>query len=515
LYVAEWNNHKIRKIVIATGAVSTFAGTGVFGAADGAGSTATFNRPTGITTDNTNLYVVDTFNHKIRQIVIATGVVSTLAGTGVFGAADGAGTTATFDTPYGITTDGTNLFVADMANQKIRKVVITTGVVSSLTGVANTATTWGAADGAGSVAKFNNPQGITVFGSVLYVADANNSTIRTVSVSTAAVATLAGHAAVASDGIGGAASFNTPNGITSDGSNLYVADTWNNKIRKIVIATGAVSTLAGTGALGAFDGAGTSATFNGPYGITTDGTNLFVTDWSNSAIRKIVIATGVVSTLAGGALGVTDGIGAAALFNGPSGITTDGINLYVADFGNNKIRKIVIATAAVSSLTGGASAAVVSGAVDGSNLTASFNMPSGITTDGVNLYVADSGNNKIRQIVISSGAVSSMTGTANTVMVASMSDGAGINAAFKSPQDITCDGLNLYVTDALNQKIRKIVLATGMVSSLNGAANIASSAGSTDGVGATATFNTPYGITSDGVSLYVTDSGNNTIRKIQ
>ena len=120
--MADQLNHKIRKIVIASGAVTTLAGSGTAGAIDGTGTTASFYNPFGLTTDGTNLYVADTYNHKIRKIVIASGVVTTLAGTGTIGAIDGTGTATTFNYPFGITSDGTSLYVADQSNHKIRKI---------------------------------------------------------------------------------------------------------------------------------------------------------------------------------------------------------------------------------------------------------------------------------------------------------------------------------------------------------------------------------------------------------
>jgi sugar lactone lactonase YvrE len=320
--------------------------------------------------------------------------------------------------------------------------------------------------------------------------------------------------------------------ITSDRANLYVADTGNQMIRKIEIATGVVTTLAGTGAIGATDGAGSTATFKYPTGITTDGTNLYVLDSSNNKIRKIVIATGFVSSLTGviNTPGPTystctatpsacavDGDGASATFNSPEGITTDGANLYVADNNNNKIRKIVIATGFVSSLTGMANSPGVTGATDGAGFAATFNYPMGITTDGANLYVTDTYNNKIRKIVIATGDVSSLTGVANTAgaVLGGAADGASADATFSIPIGITTDGANLYVSDSNNNKIRKIVIATSVVSSLTGGANTAMGAGTGDGAGAVATFNGPWGITSDGANLFVSDAGSSLIRKIQ
>ncbi len=220
-----------------------------------------------------------------------------------------------------------------------------------------------------------------------------------------------------------------------------------------------VSTFAGTASTFFLDGAGAAARFQLPYGIVSDATNLYVADTYNNAIRKIVIATGTVTTLAGspaGSPGAADSTGTAATFDGPQGITTDGTNLYVVDVNNNKIRKIVIATGAVSSLTGVATTAGSPGAADGTGTAATFNGPQGITTDGANLYVSDSGNNKIRKIEIATGAVSSLTGAANTAGTPGGADGAGTAATFNGPQGITTDGVSLYVADTWNNTIRKI-----------------------------------------------------------
>ena len=161
----------------------------------------------------------------------------------------------------------------------------------------------------------------------------------------AAVTTFAGSAGTSgsTNATGTSARFYNPNGITTDGTNLYVADTNNYTIRKIVISTGVVTTIAGSaGSSGSTDGTGTSARFNSSEGITTDGTNLFITDYNNHTIRKIVISTGVVTTIAGtaGSSGSTDATGTSARFNSSEGITTDGTNLFITDYNNHTIRKI-------------------------------------------------------------------------------------------------------------------------------------------------------------------------------
>jgi DNA-binding beta-propeller fold protein YncE len=327
-------------------------------------------------------------------------------------------------------------------------------------------------------------------GSAIYTTQNNN------------VTTIAGTAGVSGsvDDTAAAARFYNPCGITTYGTNLYVADTYNSTIRKIVIATGAVTTIAGTAL--------------SPLGITTDGTgtNLYVTVFGNQTVCKIDIATQAVTTIAGAAnnSGSHDDTGTAATFNGPAGITItpDGTNLYVADFYNCTIRKIVIATGAVTTIAG--TAGVCWSAV-GIGAAAGFKGPIGITItpDGTNLYVADSFNYTVRKIVIATGAVTTIAGTAGLVGSA---DGTGAGARFYHPYSITTDGTSLYVADAGNNTIRKIVIASGDVRTVAGTPG---NAGSADGIGAAAAFNSPQGIATDGTTnLYVADSNNSTIRKI-
>jgi len=318
-------------------------------------------------------------------------VVSTLAGTGDAGAADGPGLEATFSLPAGIAIgpDG-SLYVTDIADNKIRKIAID-GTVSTYAGMG----AQGLANGSCAEATFNMPCGIT-FDAVgnAYVADTSNNVIRKID-PTCQISTLAGSGKVgASDGLGTAASFYYPHGLTVDAAgNIYVADTSNNKIRK-VDSNGNVSTFAGTGTSSYTDGPALNATFGDPMAIAADtiGT-LYVGDGDDSYVRKIT--NGQVTTLAGGGgFGLRDGPGTFAAFNGPAGIAIDANgNLFVADSGNNAVRKISPA-GVVATIAGG-----MLGADDGPADTASFNCPWGIAVDpnGV-IYVTDSGNNKIRKI---------------------------------------------------------------------------------------------------------------------
>ena len=378
--------------------VTTFAGTGSSGSTDHTTATlASFNQPFDITTDGTNLYVIDSPNHKIRQVVISTGEVTTLAGTGSLGSTDHTtGTSAEFNYPKGITTDGTNLYVADSFNHLIRQIGIDNRSVTTLAGSGS----FGSSNGVGTSAEFKRPYGITTDGTNLYVADTNSHTIRKIGIDNRSVTTLAGTvgSSGSANGVGTSASFYFPMGITTDGTNLYVADKDNDLIRQIVISTKAVTTLAGGGSGVGTDGTGTTASFNYPTGITTDGTNLYVADHDNHLIRQIVISTKAVTTLAGdGSQGSTDhATGTSASFNDPTGITTDGTNLYVAEHDNHLIRQIVISTGEVTTLAGRSSGG--GSAIDDIGTAARFRVPTGITTDGRVLYVIGKSNHVIRKI---------------------------------------------------------------------------------------------------------------------
>src|SRR6266540_3755481 len=341
VYVADTLNNTIRKITPA-GVVTTLAGlAGSYGSADGTGSAARFRGPSGVAVDSAgNVYVADTGSHTIRQVTPA-GVVTTLAGlAGITGSADGTGRAARFYNPYGVGTDSSgNVYVADTENNTIRKIT-PAGVVTTLAGLAAIT---GSDDGTGSAARFYFPWGVATDSSGnVYVAD--RSTIRKITPA-AVVTTLAGEAGNggSADGTGSAAQFSAPYGVATDSSgNVYVADTFNSTIRKITPA-GVVTTLAGqAGSYGIADGTGSAARFHNPQGVATDSSgNVYVADSFNHTIRKITPA-GVVTTLAGlaGSYGSADGTGSAARFYDPLGVATDSSgNVYVADAGNNTIRK--------------------------------------------------------------------------------------------------------------------------------------------------------------------------------
>ncbi|HNX76020.1 MAG TPA: hypothetical protein PLM07_05825, partial [Candidatus Rifleibacterium sp.] len=554
VYVAEAEYHTIRKIT-SSGVASTLAGTpDVSGGLDGTGSSASFTRPGATAVDASgNLYVADTNNHTIRKITPG-GVVSTLAGlSGNSGSADDNGSGARFNSPSGVAVDINGfVFVADTGNHTIRKIA-PNGDVTTLAGSAGLS---GTADQTGSLARFNNPFGIAVHSSGnLFVGDSYNHTIRQVSPA-GVVTTFAGTAGVpgSADGTGTAASFNFPEGVAVDSSgNVYVADSSNHKIRYITVG-GVVSTLSGTGTSGYLDGSA-GVMFSNPSGVCVDSSfNVYVTDYSNSAIRKI--SSGMVSTLAGaprwndetgnlarfynardvavdsygniyvadtdnhvirkvvdgdvvttfaglgGVYGSDDGPGNLARFNSPTGITVDSAdNVYVADKGNHTIRMIT-SSGVVSTLAGLAGS---SGSTDGSGNAARFNQPYGVALDSSNnVYVADYANHLVRKI--SGGVVTTLAGSG----VSGSIDGNGSAAYFSYPKGVAVDSNGfVYVTDSAAGIIRK-VSPGGVVTTLAGTAG---NLGHVDATGASAAFASPDKIAVDDIGyLYVTDM--NTIRHI-
>jgi sugar lactone lactonase YvrE len=322
------------------------------------------------------------------------------------------------------------------------------------------------------------------------------------------------------DGQGSVATFYNPAGMAIDGNGtIYVADTYYNAIRKITTG-GVVTTIASSSIAGFVDGPVASAAFNSPWDVALDlSGNIYVADSGNNAIRKI--SNGVVSTVAGSTLGTAgqaDGPSTSARFNGPRGICLDvANNIYVTDTTNNSIRFIQANTFIVSTLAGVTNPSIT-GAINGPLLSSRFNNPIGITIDSNNnLYIADSANNLIRQISLTTNTVSTYAGTIWSNAYFKI-DGAYLSSTFYTPAGIALDSSNnLFVTELGSDCIRK--LSGGNVATLAGGFN----GGFLDGdalVVATQTnlparFDNPYGIVVDSNNtVYISDTNNNSIRNI-
>ncbi|HEV2331032.1 MAG TPA: immunoglobulin domain-containing protein [Verrucomicrobiae bacterium] len=490
---------------------TTFAGSAAQGDVDGVTNLSEFNNPGGVAMDSSgNIYIADTADDTIRKIA-ANGNVSTFAGSpGNSGSADGSGTNALFNAPQGIAVDSSgNVYVADTGNDTLRKIT-PGGAVTTLAGLAGNA---GSANGSGTNAAFYAPEGLAVDAAGnIFVADTWNDTVREVSPS-GSVTTVAGWPGSfgSTNATGTNALFNEPGSVAVDaGDDVFVADTGNNLIREIA-SSGTVTTFAGSiGNFGSTNGAGTSASFNAPQGIAIDTSgNLYVADYLNNAIRKVT-AAGIVTTVAGSPGNFGSGNGTNALFWGPQGVVVCPTNnnlVYVADTGNSSIRQLSASgqTWTVSAFAGNAS----DGSADAAGAAARLFWPMDIASDGHgNFYVADAQNNTIRKIA-ANGTVSTFAGFPG---VTGSANATGTNASFNDPQAVAVDGSgNVYVADTGNSAIREIS-SGGVVSTLAGSPG---SVGSSDGTGSAAQFDAPQGIAVNGSGdVFVADTMNHTIREI-
>jgi DNA-binding beta-propeller fold protein YncE len=341
----------VNSIVLPTAVSSAVLAGATSGFADGTGVAALFSNSGGVCIDSTgsNLYVADTSNCRIRKIVTSTGVVTTLAGSGATGGTNNAtGTLATFSSPMGICINpaGTFLYVVDYGNQVVRSISLTSPYAVAAVAGSNTDIMFGSTvDGTGAAARFNQPLGICIdpAGTNLYVSEggASGGIIRKIVVSSTVVTTIAGSNSLYSgDGIGTAAGFNKPAELCTDltGSNLYVADKANNLIRKIVLATNTVTTVAGGGSgYPDSNGIGTSAKFSSPYGLRFDSFgNAYILEKTSTGMIRKLDTTGMVSTISSNT----------SSYPYPSSICSDayGTKLYVADTGSSVIRTTTIAS---------------------------------------------------------------------------------------------------------------------------------------------------------------------------
>ena len=323
-------------------------------------------------------------------------VVSTLAGSGSSGSTNATGTSASFNKPQVVVVDANgNVYVSEYSGNKIRKIT-PEGVVTTFAGSSSS----GTSNGTGTAARFSRPNGLAIDASRnIYVADEWNHRIRKIT-PVGVVTTFAGSSSGSNNGTGTAAQFNYPSGVAVDGSgNIFVCDRSNHLIRKITSA-GVVTTFAGSGSSGNGNGTGTAATFANPTGIAIDANdNLYITEYSNHSVRKITSA-GVVTTLAGpvgstGTWGTINATGTSARFNYPYHIVIDSHgNIIVTELNGQRLRKITTAgvvTSYVGSTTSGSTNAV--------GTSARFSSPTGLGIDSDdNIFIADFNNHLVRKV---------------------------------------------------------------------------------------------------------------------
>ncbi len=527
IFIADTNNQRIRQVSAATGNIATLAGTGTAGYnGDGPAIGATLNYPTGVAVDGPgNVYIADQNNQRVRKIAAGTGVISTVIGTGVGGffGEDGPATSARMNLPIALAVDAAgNVYVADYYNGRIRKLTVATGLFTT---VAGSGTAGYQGDGGLATAgALYYPTGIAVDAAgALYIGDQNNNRIRKVAAPTVPTLTLSTVAGTGTGGYNGdgpatSAQLNTPSGVTADiFGNVYIADQSNQRIRKVTAATGVISTIAGTG-LGGYAGEGgpaTAARLNSPVGLAVDASgNVFIADYYNQRIRKVSAATGIISTVAGNGTAGYSGDGGAATTASlyyPTGVAVDGAgNIYIADRSNHRVRMVSAATSIITTIAGTGTAGV--GGDGGPGSAAQLNNPAGVAADAVgNVYIADTNNSRIRRVTAGTGIISTFVGTSTTGY-----DGESVVptlAKLYFPTGVAVDPAgNLYIADQYNHRIRKVSAATGLITTVVGSAN--GLYGGDGGAASAGQLLYPYGVGVDGGgSVYVADTNNDRVRK--
>jgi sugar lactone lactonase YvrE len=299
VYIADTYNHRIRKVAAIGGTITTVAGTGIPGSSGDGGlaTAAPLYEPRGVAVDaDRNVYIADTNNHRIRKVAASDGTITTVAGTGSPGfSGDGSlATAAQLSAPTGIAVDADrNVYIADRINHRIRKVAAISGIISTVAG-----TTSGGFWGDGSLAtaaKLQYPSGVAVDADRnVYIADHSNQRIRKVAASDGIITTIAGTGGAGFSGDGSlanAAALYYPFGVAVDANrNVYIADQINHRVRKVAATDGTISTVAGTGSFG-FSGDGglaIAAMLNYPLGVAVDADhNVYIADTPNNRIRKV------------------------------------------------------------------------------------------------------------------------------------------------------------------------------------------------------------------------------------
>ncbi len=522
LYIADSGNDRIRK-VDPTGTITTVAGMGENGrgrgySGDGGPAVeAQLAGPVGVAVDGSgNLYIADRGNRRIRK-VDSRGRITTVAGTGEHGGDGGPAARAQLNSPAGVAVDGSgNLYIADRDNDRIRK-VDSTGTITTVAG-------GGRGNGLGNggpavLARLNGPAGVAVDGSGnLYIADSNYHRIRKVD-STGTITTFAGTGRPSLGGDGGPATqaqLRTPVGVAVDSSgNLYIADR-THRIRKVDSA-GTITTVAGGGRIGDLrDGIpAVEAWLDSPTSVAVDGSgNLYIADSGNDRIRK-VDSEGTITTVAGGGEGAGAGDGGPATqarLDRPTSVVVDASgNLYIADRNNHRIRK-VDSTGTITTIAGKGE-----NGFDGDGgpaIQAQLSSPTGVAVDGAgNLYLADQENHRIRQ-VDSAGTITTIAGRGEYGFGGYAGDGGpALAARLDSPTGVTVDRPgNLYIADRDNHRIRKVD-STGTMTTVAGMGE--DGFGGDGGPAIQAQLASPTGVTADGSgNLYIADRDNHRIRKV-
>ena len=513
LFIADTYNNVIREIDASTGTITTVAGSGICGYSGdgGAAANAQLNDPTAVAVDAAgNVFIADSGNDVIREVNQSTGVITTVAGNGIDGySGDGAAAIgAELDFPCAVAVDALgHVFIADSGNDVVREVDLSTGLIST---VAGNGTSGYSGDGAAATtAQLGYPTGVAVDAAgSLFIADRGNNVIRAVDLSTGVISTVAGNGTSGYSGDGaaaGSAQLSGPSGVAVDAAgNLFVADSGNNVVREVDLSTGLISTVAGNGS-GGYSGDGGEATraeLNDPAAIAADSAgDLFLGDSLDNALREVDAATGLIHTIAGNGAGNDSGDGGAAtsteLYD-PLDVAADGAgNCFVADSSNNAIREVNLSTGVVTTVAG--DGAWGYGGDGGAAASAQLNDPTGLAVDAAgDLFIADSGNNVVREVNLASGAISTVAG--NGTWGYGGDGGAAASAQLNDPTGLAVDDAtgDLFIADSGNNVIREVDLASGIISTIAGSVALGGGYGGDGGAATSAQLNDPAGLAIDG-----------------
>jgi len=470
LFVADSGSSKVRKVTVATGVISTYAGTGIsgFNSDNVQATTAQLSVPIGLAIDpSNNLYIADSFNGRIRKVTAATGVISTVAGT-VSSGFDGDGTANAkkLNRPQQIAYSSNYIYVIDGLNHRLRRVSLISNSIFTLAGNGTASATGDG--GLASAATLDYPKGVAVIGSTAYITD-DSSTIRAVSGIGTATVTIDRFAGVGAPfaGDGGAATAAIVGGylrfVTAPNGDLIIADGQNNRIRRV--AAGVITTIAGTGDYG-YNGDGPALTRNiAPNSIALDPAgNIYIGLDKDAIVLKLTIATGMITTVAGTGEQDFNGDGPALAVNvEPDALAADAAgNLYIADHKAHRIRKLTVATATISTVAG-TGVAVFNG--DGPVATTQID-PNRLAIDSKgDVIFSDDIGHRVRKVAIAAGTVSTLVGTGLPTYNGNLS-GLATNIR---PDDIAVDALdNMYIAEASNHLVRRYDHGTGMMSTVAG-----------------------------------------------
>jgi sugar lactone lactonase YvrE len=523
LYIADTDNNVIRKVTASTGIITTVAGNGTPGYTGngGAATSAQLRYPFGVAVDHqNNLYIADTYNNRIREVTAATGVISTVAGTAFSGyyGDGGEAVNAELNYPEGVAVDASgNIYIADTSDNAVREV--SNGIINTVAGVSGVGIAGYTGNGAAATAaELNAPTGVAVDGAGdIFIADSANNVIREVTFSTGNISTVAGNNTAGYAGDGSAATsaeLDYPEGIAVDSSgNLYISDSYSHAIRKVAVSSGDISTIAGSRSWGD-GGPATAAILNHAYGVAVDSHgNLYIADRAGNRIRKVTVSTGTITTVAGnGVAGYSGDSGPAtsAEINGPLGVAVDSAgDIFIADTNNNAVREVAAASGNISTVAGNGTAGYTGD--HGAATSATLQAPTGVAVDGSgNLYIADDENSVIRKV-----AGGTITTAAGIGAAGYSGDGGEATAAeLSNPVGLAVDSSgNVYIADTGNHRIRELTVANGNINLVAGDGT----AGYTgDGAAATsAELNLPYGVAVDSNgNVFIADTANQTIREV-